>query len=60
MENPFKKEAALKCPRCRVRMEKINKGGVTIDVCRHCRGMWLDDEEIDKLIDLAKHAEKGQ
>ncbi|MGM5480693.1 MAG: zf-TFIIB domain-containing protein [Nanobdellota archaeon] len=44
----------LKCPRCCTKMDKIHKGGVTIDVCPHCKGIFLDDGEIDKLSLMAK------
>ena len=42
----------LLCPRCHVVMKKIHKNNVTIDVCTKCKGMWLDDNEINKLIQL--------
>ena len=35
-------------------MKKINKHGVIIDVCPKCKGMWLDDKEIDKLLQINK------
>ncbi|MBI3032116.1 zf-TFIIB domain-containing protein [Candidatus Woesearchaeota archaeon] len=47
-------EQLLLCPRCSVEMEKIKKGEVIIDLCKHCNGMWLDDNEINKLVSLAK------
>lgn len=31
-------------------MDKRVIGDVIIDVCSHCNGIWLDDEEIDKLM----------
>ena len=43
-------EPYLKCPRCRIDMDKIEKNEVIIDVCRKCNGMWLDDKEVDKII----------
>lgn len=45
-----KMEKKLVCPRCGVKMEKIKKNGVIIDVCRTCEGMWLDGGELEKLI----------
>ena len=52
--------AKLHCPRCNVIMRKIKKNDVVIDVCDKCRGMWLDDKEIDKLIKLSKTKEKSR
>jgi len=40
----------LKCPRCNIYMKKLKKNDVTIDVCKQCKGMWLDDDEIEKLV----------
>ncbi len=42
----------LICPRCHIYMKKVHKKGITIDFCPKCRGMWLDNKEIDKLIRL--------
>lgn len=45
---------ALRCPRCNIVMRKVVKNDVVIDTCDKCRGMWLDDNEIEKLLDLVK------
>lgn len=51
-------EADLDCPRCKKTMKKLKKNNVIIDVCAHCNGMWLDDGEIEKLIEMGKHGKK--
>ncbi|MEM2139330.1 MAG: zf-TFIIB domain-containing protein [Candidatus Woesearchaeota archaeon] len=43
-------EKILKCPKCNIYMKKIKKNGIIIDVCDKCNGMWLDDKEIEKLL----------
>ncbi|MBC8501203.1 MAG: zf-TFIIB domain-containing protein [Nanoarchaeota archaeon] len=53
-------EVDLMCPRCSIIMRKIKKKDVIIDVCDRCNGMWLDDKEIDKLVEYAKHEMKKQ
>jgi Zn-finger nucleic acid-binding protein len=63
--NLFKKqekynEKILVCPKCDKPMKKINKGDVIIDVCPKCKGMWLDDKEIDKLTKLARGNGNGK
>ncbi|MGM5484486.1 MAG: zf-TFIIB domain-containing protein [Nanobdellota archaeon] len=50
-------EKELKCPRCGIVMDKLRKDGVVIDNCSKCKGLWLDDKEIDKLVSLAKKKE---
>ena len=52
-------ESLFKCPRCKVKMEKLKKKSVVIDVCRKCGGMWLDDGEMNKLAKIAKKMKKG-
>jgi uncharacterized protein len=49
-----KDEIKLLCPRCKINMKKIKKHDVVIDVCHKCNGMWLDDNEIEKLISMGE------
>ncbi|MDA1197179.1 MAG: zf-TFIIB domain-containing protein [Nanoarchaeota archaeon] len=56
-KNKIKKvrnEDTLTCPRCSVKMEKLKKNDVIIDICKKCNGMWLDDGEIQKLAEMSK------
>ena len=46
-------EIIIKCPYGHGEMRKIIKEDIIIDVCDTCKGMWLDDKEIDKLVALA-------
>lgn len=45
-------EKNLYCPRCKTKMNKLIKQKIEIDVCPYCKGMWLDDGEINKLMRL--------
>jgi len=47
-------EKLFKCPRCGVKMEKLKKDSVILDICNKCGGMWLDKGEITKLAGIAK------
>lgn len=41
----------MRCPRCETSvLDEREREGVTIDVCRSCRGIWLDRGELEKLI----------
>lgn len=42
------------CPRCRKAMERPLVGGISVDVCRACRGIWFDDGELRKVTDIYK------
>jgi Zn-finger nucleic acid-binding protein len=43
-------EVPVKCPRCSENLDERIREGVEIDVCRRCRGVWLDRGELEKLI----------
>lgn len=40
----------MNCPLCTDQvLTPTFRGGIEIDICPHCRGIWLDRGEIDKL-----------
>jgi Zn-finger nucleic acid-binding protein len=39
----------LECPSCGKGMQRVTEQGVTVDVCRHCEGVWLDHHELSSL-----------
>lgn len=42
----------MNCPLCHNRaLVAHHRGGVEIDVCPHCKGVWLDRGELEKLLD---------
>ena len=51
---PLDDKYNLRCSRCRAKMRKVKKGDIVIDVCDNCGGLFLDDGEIEKLIELNK------
>ena len=53
-------EELLLCPRCNLDMDKIKKHDVILDICKKCKGMWLDDGEITKLAKLAQGGKDGK
>lgn len=48
-------ERALRCPACDGPMQSVERRGVLIDICRDCKGVYLDRGELDKLLDEAAH-----
>jgi PAT family beta-lactamase induction signal transducer AmpG len=42
---------AMRCPKCRDDMEQLDVGGVEIDRCSSCHGLWFDEGELQKLKD---------
>lgn len=39
----------MNCPKCNSSMEKVEYGGVKVDRCTHCGGIWFDQGEKDAL-----------
>lgn len=47
-------ESRLECPFCKTLMDKVKRNDVTVDKCPSCRGIWLDKDELDKIITRKK------
>jgi Zn-finger nucleic acid-binding protein len=45
------KYAELSCPLCNVPLLGERRQNVEIDQCPQCRGVWLDRNELDKIMD---------
>lgn len=41
----------MKCPSDGTTLTMSERGGIEIDYCPECRGVWLDRGELDKIID---------
>jgi hypothetical protein len=39
----------LHCPKCGTTLHEESMGGVTVDICPACKGIWLDDGELGRL-----------
>ncbi len=46
----------MKCPVDNETLVMADRGGVEIDYCPKCRGVWLDRGELDKIIERAAAA----
>jgi len=51
-------EEYLFCPRCRIKMTKLIKKSIVIDICKKCGGMWVDSGELEKLAKITKEVKK--
>lgn len=45
-------DSRLVCPDCGSVMDAEDAGGVELDVCLECHGVWADDGEIEALLDV--------
>ena len=48
----------LMCPNDDAAMQTLERGGVQVDMCPTCRGVWLDRGELEKL--MAAAVEEGR
>jgi uncharacterized protein len=46
-------ETLMRCPVDNETLVMADRGGVEIDYCPKCRGVWLDRGELDKIIERA-------
>jgi Zn-finger nucleic acid-binding protein len=40
----------MTCPKCQSQMRQYERGGIVVDQCGECRGIFLDRGELDHLI----------
>jgi hypothetical protein len=45
-------ETGLVCPKCQGAMRTYVRGGIVVELCEDCRGMFLDKGELERLIDV--------
>lgn len=41
----------MHCPTCEQELRAADRAGVELDYCPSCRGVWLEAEELDKLLE---------
>jgi Zn-finger nucleic acid-binding protein len=46
-------EAILRCPKCHAGMTSSRRDGIVIDQCAACRGVFLGEHELSRLIESA-------
>jgi hypothetical protein len=51
-----RKSHYMRCPKCGADLETIERHGVSIDRCNECGGVWLDNGELDLIL---QHADPG-
>ena len=47
----------MQCPTCSAQMQIMQKYEADIDYCPHCKGVWLDRGEIDKIANVQSRYE---
>ena len=48
----------MNCPKCKAEMELVQIGGIEIDRCTRCKGIWFDQQE-QSLIKSARGSHKA-
>ena len=47
------------CPSCRTPLSETSLGEVTVDLCFRCRGIWLDQGELDRAVEQYRQGQRG-
>jgi uncharacterized protein len=50
----------VNCPNDGTELKMGDRGGVEIDYCPECRGVWLDRGELDKIVERLSNAPWAQ
>ena len=40
----------MNCPICNIELKPADRGGIEIDYCPKCRGVWVAREELDRIL----------
>lgn len=49
LEGALKEAAHMHCPKCGTRLGQRTLHGVSVDECPACRGVWLDEGELQEI-----------
>jgi uncharacterized protein len=49
----------MRCPVDGETLVMSERAGIEIDYCQHCRGVWLDRGELDKIIERSTRDSRG-
>jgi len=47
------------CPSCRIPLSETGLGEVSVDLCFRCRGIWLDQGELDRAVEQYRQGQRG-
>ena len=56
----LKEQHWMRCPKCGMEMVELEFEGVKIDKCSECLGIYLDDGELDQLLEQKKEGVFGR
>lgn len=50
------------CPTCHRDLDEVERMGVAVDLCPKCRGIWLEEGELERIVEHihTTHAAAGQ
>lgn len=47
------------CPSCKIALTESSLGEVSVDLCFRCRGIWLDQGELDRAVEQYRQGQRG-
>lgn len=48
----------LICPNCNSNLTEVRRDDVMIDICKSCKGVWLDSGELERLLSSSYYTDK--
>jgi uncharacterized protein len=51
----LKKLHHMKCPKCGLDLHPLKRGGVNLETCFNCQGVWMDAGDLEHLAEEIKH-----
>jgi len=45
----------MKCPKCGFDLHPLKRGGVDLETCFNCKGLWMDAGDLEHLAEELKH-----
>ena len=54
----LKAQHYMRCPKCGMELHSLDKGKVQVEACFHCHGLWLDQGELEALLEQRKQNPK--
>ena len=42
----------MNCPRCSIDLQRVQVAGIEIEICGECKGVWFDNDELDRIFNI--------
>jgi transposase-like protein len=39
----------IRCPRCDQNLDRVERGGISVETCPRCQGAWLSQDQLEQI-----------